>query len=123
MGHLQRDCPAKAEKKGTEGPYSSKVSLQGFVLSRGDERKSNAIYREERVGGVWVEVLLDTGSNQTLIQRGLVAGGKAVECEVAVRCAHGDTVRYPLVDMEMEIEGRQWRVHMGISTRGHGDGD
>ena len=76
----------------------------------GDERKSNAVYREGRVGSVRVEVLLDTGSNQTLIQRGLVAGGKAVEGEVVVRCAHGDTMRYPLVDVEMEIDGLQFEL-------------
>lgn len=34
---------------------------------------------------------------------------------VAIRCAHGDTVLYPLADITMEVNGRQITVEAGVS--------
>lgn len=36
---------------------------------------------------------------------------------VAVRCAHGDSVEYPLADIKVEIEGRKMTVPAGVSDR------
>jgi len=58
-GHIAARCPSKALC--CRGGRNSGLAV-------GDERKSNAVYREGRVGGVRVEVLLDTGSDRTYRQ-------------------------------------------------------
>ena len=61
------------------------------------------------------EVLLDTGSNRTLVWEDLVSRGKAAEEEVMVCCAHGDLVSYPVADVEIEIGELRCTVRAGIS--------
>ena len=55
--------------------------------------------------------MLDTGCSRTMVRRELVSEDKLLEGEVvAVRCAHGDTVVYPLADEELELEGDKVQV-------------
>ena len=60
--------------------------------------------RAGQVGKTRVEdILLDTGCSRTMVRRELVSDDKLLEGEVvAVRCVHGDTVVYPLADVELE---------------------
>ena len=57
------------------------------------------------------DIVLDTRCTRTMVRRELVSDDKIREGEVvAVRCAHGDTVLYPLADVELELEGeREYR--------------
>ena len=36
---------------------------------------------------------------------------------VAVRCAHGDTVLYPLAEVAMEVDGVETRVRAAVSEK------
>ena len=58
----------------------------------------------DRVGGKSVgDILLDTGCSRTLVHQRLVSENKLKEGDaVAIRCAHGDTVLYPLADIVVE---------------------
>ena len=50
--------------------------------------------------------LLDTGCSRTLVHRDLVPESKIQQGEaVAIRCAHGDTVLYPLAKISLEVAG------------------
>ena len=64
--------------------------------------------KEATIEGTLVgDVLLDTGCTRTLVRRELVPEEKMLQGEsVAVRCAHGDTVLYPLAEVELEMEGQ-----------------
>ena len=43
---------------------------------------------------------------RTLVRRELVPKDKELSGKsVVVRCAHGDSVRYPLADLDIEVEG------------------
>ena len=61
-------------------------------------------------------ILLDTGCTRTLIHKNLVPPHKLLPDEaVAIRCAHGDTVLYPLAAVELEVEGQHITVEATVS--------
>ena len=52
------------------------------------------------------DVILDTWCSQTMVWQNLVPAKKKLVGEaVTVGCSHGDTALYPLVEVEMELEG------------------
>lgn len=52
------------------------------------------------------KILLDTECSRTLVHQDLVPEEKFLEGEaVAIRCAHGNTILYPLAQISMEVEG------------------
>ena len=63
------------------------------------------------------DIMLDTGSNRTLIRRNLVPAQKLVEGEIPVRCAHGDIITYPIAKVEIEIGGRHYMAEAGVMDR------
>ena len=51
-------------------------------------------------------IMLDTGCSRTMVHSDLVSEGQIREGESAVvRCAHGDTVMYPMADICVELDG------------------
>ena len=62
------------------------------------------------------DVVLDTGCTQTMVREELVPENKRLEGEaVMLRCAHGDTVLYPLADVSMELDGVKLSVKAAVS--------
>ena len=50
--------------------------------------------------------MLDTGCSRTMVHSDRVSKGQIREGESAVvRCAHGDTVMYPMADICVELDG------------------
>ena len=69
------------------------------------------------VEGRWIEdILLDTGCTRTLVRQDLVPVGKMFEGTTLIRCAHGDTVSYPLAEIEIDVEGRRFQVQAGVAA-------
>ena len=69
-----------------------------FAVEAGED-----VVRQGTVEGAPVDILLDTGSVRTLVRRELVPESKMLAGEaVVVRCAHGESVRYPLADLEVK---------------------
>ena len=63
------------------------------------------------------EIVLDTACKRTMVRQELVPPWKIVEGDVAtIRCAHGDTVLYPLANVSMEIDGRAFVVEAAVSA-------
>ena len=63
-------------------------------------------------------ILLDTGCSRSLVHQDLVPPQQLLEGEaVAIRCAHGDTVLYPLADVKVEVGDHTFRVEAGVSDR------
>lgn len=55
-------------------------------------------------------ILLDTGCSRTLVQKDLVPKEKLLDgAVVPIRCAHGDTVLYPLAKVGVEMVEDLWR--------------
>ena len=81
------------------------------------------VTRQGTVEGVPAEVLLDTGSARTLVRRELVPEDKVLAGKVlagkvvAVRCAHGEIVRYPLAELEVTVDGRKIAITAGVADK------
>ena len=88
MGHMSMQCPDKAWFCGGGIPQQ---------MAR----------RAGQVGKTRVEdILWDAGCSRTMVRRELVLDNKLLGGEVvAVRCAHDDSVVYPLADVQLELEG------------------
>ena len=62
------------------------------------------------------DILLDTGCSRTLVRRDLVPREKILEGEVvAIRCAHGDTVLYPIAQVDVTVGGQCLEVEAAVS--------
>lgn len=58
------------------------------------------------------DIVLDTGCSCTMVKKELVDGEKNLEGRaMTVHCAHGDTVLYPLAQMELKVDrvSCRWR--------------
>ena len=75
------------------------------------------LYTPGRVEGTLVEsIVLDTGCSRTLVRSNLIPQDKVLEGEVvAIWCAHGDTVLYPLALVHLEINGHHIDVEAALS--------
>ena len=100
-------CPAKALFCDEEDSFGA-----------GIEGEVQEVVHEGLVEGKPVKVLLDTGSARTLVRGDLVPRGKVLVGQgVAIRCAHGESVRYPLADIEVEDGSRQFVVRAGVADQ------
>ena len=101
-GHIAINCPG------------AKV----MFCDNEQRRKRRSYPRAVRPGlvdGVAVsDIMLDTGSNRTLIRGDLVPAEKLVKGEIPIRCAHGDIITYPIAEVELEIGGRHYLVEAGV---------
>ena len=52
------------------------------------------------------DILLDAGSSKTLVKSDLVDKKKLLEEAITIQFAHGDTVLYPLAQVELQVEGK-----------------
>ena len=121
-GYVTRDVKQKTktdlEKTKLETPRRSKRDLKNlecFVMTRGTmhfnvqrmhisartaerQRKTATVKRKGLVEGKPVErILLDTGCSKTLVRQELIPKENILEEEaVTIRCAHRDTVLYPV---------------------------
>ena len=80
-------------------------------------KQSSELKRGGAVEGTAVDsILLDTGCSRTLVRQELVPRRKMLDGEaVAIRCAHGDTVLYPLALVQMVVDGRDMEVKAAVS--------
>ena len=114
-GHYSSNCPHNAmfcrEKQGNHGRRASGTQVQ--------KCEKTGVSKSGLVEGKPVDnILLDTGCSRTLIHQSLVPKEKLLEGEaVAIRCAHGDTVLYPLAQVDLEIDGQPLEVQAAVSDR------
>ena len=59
------------------------------------------------------EILLEPIGEPSVVELMRLLEGEAV----AVRCAHGDTVLYPLAEVAMEVDGVETRVRAAVSEK------
>ena len=83
--------------------------MEGCNMSRGGSVEGQAVK----------SILLDTGCSKTLVRRDLVPEGRLVDGKaVTIRCAHGDTVLYPVANVTMEVEGIPRGSRIGYTASG-----
>ena len=139
LGHIARDCHVKLEELEGEPGKKQPEKKTGFKCDLQDVECYNCHHRghyssncpknarekrpalaplEMRRAGVVEgrsvgDILLDTGCSHTLVRQELE---KLLEGEsVAIRCAHGDTVLYPLAQVEVTVGGQTVEVKAAVS--------
>ena len=117
-GHYSSNCPAREKPATGMFCMERRMDHQGqSVLTKSKVRGNPCVPKTGAVEGKEVErILLDTGCSRTLIRKDLVPQHKLLHGEaVAIRCAHGDTVLYPLAEVDLEVEGYPIHVEAAIS--------
>ena len=62
------------------------------------------------------DIVLDTGCSKTIVHHSLVPEKKLVTREaVTIRCAHGDSVPYPLANVDLVVDGVPLTVGAAVS--------
>ena len=113
-GHLATKCPSKSAYFGTAVMSNLNKGLQSEV-----EGASSEICKPGFVEGLWVaDIVLDTGATKTVVRKDLVPKHKLLtDKSVFIKCAHGDTVRYPLARVNIEIEGATYCLEVAVSDK------
>ncbi len=63
------------------------------------------------------EIVLDTGCKRTMVRHDLVPFDKIIQGDAAtIRCAHRDTVLYPLAQVNLGIDGIPIEVEAAVSS-------
>ena len=97
-GHMSMQCP-------------SRPTINVDALP-----KKTEVYRTGIVGGVPVtDIVLDTGCSQTLVHRDLVPDEHLSGEEVAIHCAPGDVLKYPVANVQLMIGSTKIDVKAGVS--------
>ena len=77
----------------------------------GDMRREGTVNGQRARG-----IILDTGCSRTMVHRKLVSETQILEGESAVvRCAHGDSVLYPMAKVNIEVDGCTISVVAAVS--------
>ena len=97
---------------------SKSLFCGGDELGEDTGEEDEGVFREAAVEGTPVKLLLDTGSARMLVRRELVPEGKVLAGRVvAVQCAHGECIRYPVADIDVEVGGRKLTVRAGVADK------
>ena len=110
-GHYSFNCPRNAM-------FCMERQHADSVMVRKQAVAQPGVVRRGTVEGRKVDnILLDMGCSRTLVHQSLVPKEKIEDGEaVAIRCAHGDTVLYPLAKISLEVEGRPITVEAAVSS-------
>ena len=111
-GHYSSNCPHNAlycteRRVDHRGPSPA---LQRNAIAKPGVIESGIVE-----GKKISKILLDTGCSRTLVHQDLVPAEKILEGEaVAIRCAHGDTLLYPLAQVSMVVDGIPIEVEAAV---------
>ena len=111
--HIATKCPSKSAYFGIAVMSNLQKGLESEVEGAGE------ICKPGFVEGLWVaDIVLDTGASKTVIRRDLVPTHKLLSDKfICIKCAHGDTVRYPLARVNIEIEAAKYCLEVAVSDK------
>ena len=91
--HISTQCPSAA--------LFCKLEQQSPVRQSGV--KATSVCRSGQVEGIHMDQI--AGCSHTMVRQNLVPGHKLIEGDaVTIRCAHGDTVLYPVAHLELPVD-------------------
>ena len=137
MGHWARDCPNSARPKLLEGPNTegSKPQVRCFQCNQkghltfncpqkaslycdegGAAASMSQMCRSGTVNNVPCQIVLDTGTNQSIVRADLIKEDDLTGYHTTIYCAHGDAVTYPTARVEFDIAGREVNTQAAVSS-------
>ena len=125
-GHVEKECRKKKHDSESSGSGIQCYNCKKFghpcpnkaLMSDTQGPETNRLVQKGRVEGNMVaDIMLDTGCSRTMVHKRLVSDN-TMKCDeaVTIRCAHGDTVLYPLASIQIEISGQTIQVEVAVST-------
>ena len=109
------NCP-KRGKPATSG--TSKALLASDCDEVAWNVESQKYLQRGTLDGRPVQILIDTGCNQTVVSASLVAGAKThSQRKVPILCAHGDTVLYPTAKVKLQM--KEWTGEGRVAVAPH----
>ena len=114
-GHYSSNCPDRSMFC-----MERRVGPQGVMDIRTRKKTRGSVLGVIKAGAVEgkqvPDILIDTGCSRTMVHEGYVPKDKLLQgVAIAIRCAHGDTVLYPLAQEELEVAGRKVTVEAAVS--------
>ena len=91
------------------------TQFSGLALVEDEQHTSSSLRRSGHIGDKYSEdILLDTGSTQTLIRTDMLPADARKTGETSVMCTHGDVQKYPKAEVNIRIDGRSFYVRVGV---------
>ena len=124
MGHIAKDCPKSWNPRGSQGRDSKDkrpltcfnchqrwykaTECPGNALccrsSRERSQKKEEGSRKGKVNHKSVDdIILDTGCSRTMVKRELISEDDLTGEATTIKCAHGNTVLYPLATVRISV--------------------
>ena len=136
MGHWARDCPNSSRPKLPEGSNTEGNKPQvrcflcnqkghlsincpqkaSFYCDRGGAATSlSQMCKKGYVNNVPCDIVLDTGTNQSMVHTDYVKGDDLTGNHATIYCAHGDAVTYPTARVRFCVAGREVTAQAAVS--------
>ena len=113
QGHIASRCPSRVAL------YTALDRTgQDVDQSREELKVIPPILINGEVNGTAVrDILVDTGTNTTIVSKSLVSEEQLMgeEAHVSIQCAHGDTVKYPLARVMVRLAGKSCPIVAAVS--------
>ena len=107
-GHTTSQCRKKA--------LFCNAGRRQSIYKKADLEEQRLLCRGTVEGKTVKDIQLDTGCSRTVVRSDLIDKKKIVDGEtITIQCAHGDTVSYPLAEVELQVEGRLITVEAAVS--------
>ena len=106
-GHLAYNSPQRS---------SLYCDSPGDSSSQFAEETMHSSVLKGSVNGQSCRVLLDTGTTQSMVHKDLVPDDSILKEHTAIRCAHGDSVIYPIAPIVVNIGGTRATIKAAISS-------
>lgn len=113
-GHFKAECPRVPVSKNFMC-FAPQLSVSELDRGEVSEGQGDELTMGVLVGDRPCVALLDSGSNRTLVRQDSLPR-EAIFCggTVDVYCIHGDMVEYPIAEVDIQVEGQNYLLSVGV---------
>uniref|UniRef100_A0A3Q1F2Z4 Gypsy retrotransposon integrase-like protein 1 n=2 Tax=Acanthochromis polyacanthus TaxID=80966 RepID=A0A3Q1F2Z4_9TELE len=116
-GHFKADCPEQSISKTYLCCSVESVNYQGdgmeSLTSPTAHERTMCVF----IGEKPCVALLDSGSSRTLVRQDCLPRDFTCSGKMKVWCVHGDSVDYPLANVNITVEGQQYLLSVGVMSK------
>ena len=109
IGHIALKCPSQVlyceNSENVPHLFAAVFDAEHDLAKEFSTRRGNDEHtRSGFVNGLPADdIILDTGCSQTLVHSRFVSDAELLEDQIELRCAHGDSIVYPIVKVSVQI--------------------
>ena len=106
-GHLSYNCPQRS---------SLYCDAPDGGCSRLTKETIHSSIQQGTINNLPSKILLDTGTTQSMVHKDFISDGDILEEHTTIRCAHGDSVAYPLATIIVQVGRTRVVVKAAVSS-------